>query len=56
MTLSLGAEQINFALDEAVYQLRQGLEQIQIEDYLISHLPVKIQMYPSHQQHFTLNV
>ena len=32
MTLSLGAEQINFALDEAVYQLRQGLGQIQIED------------------------
>ena len=32
MTLSLGAEQINFALDEAVCQLRKSLGQSQIED------------------------
>ena len=52
-----GGGAINFAVDEAVCQLRQfSLGQIQIEDSITSHQPVKIQMYPSHQQHFTFNV
>ena len=41
MTLSLGAEQINFALDKAVCQLRQSLGQIQIEDLFDTTLTSK---------------